>query len=96
MVARTDDHPGDRLGDILFGGQLAAGVEDLGIGPAIVREQRHDVLHEDLSWAGTGTIYAATLPSASDAKKFKSRRPSHSQPTTGIGIVNQSGRQDGY
>ena len=32
-------------------------VADLGIGPAIVREQRHDiVLHEDLCLAGTRTL----------------------------------------
>jgi hypothetical protein len=47
-------------------------------------------LHEDLSWAGTGTIYAATLPSVSEPKKFKSRRPSRLQPTNGFGVVNQS------
>src|SRR5438874_13475833 len=45
-----------RVRDVLLGGQLAAGVQDLAVSPAIVREQGNEiVLHGDLSWAGEGS-----------------------------------------
>src|SRR5438874_3724470 len=45
-----------RVRDVLLGGQLAAGVQDLAVSPAIVGEQGNEiVLHGDLSWAGEGS-----------------------------------------
>src|SRR5207248_9414184 len=48
--------PGHRFRDVLLGGQLAAGVQDLAVSPAILGEQGNEiVLHGDLSWAGEGS-----------------------------------------